>query len=290
MNLRHFAGRELQVLLCVAALLTGTAAKAEWVRDENSIAWQRSGHDVWKFTFDPEKGKPFFHPLTAGSESLTNFKPEDHPWHYGLWFSWKYINGVNYWEEDRQSGHAEGATRWSNVRIDPHADGSAEIQMDLTYAQPSGKVDLTETRVLKVSAPAGNGGYTIDWASTFTAGNDGAELGRTPMPGESDGKVNGGYAGLSSRLASKPAEMTVVTPQGTIGKYESDRARPNALAIGANFTRDGRSIGSLAIFNDPSNLSEHAPWYVVNSADQMRFICAAILAPAVRKLPPHAQW
>jgi quercetin dioxygenase-like cupin family protein len=276
----------------VALLITflGPQAHAEWIKDSTSVAWQQNGKTIWKFSYDPAKGKPFFHPLVAGTESLTDFKPEDHPWHYGLWFSWKYINGANYWEEDRKSGQAQGATRWSNVRIDSRPDGSAEIRMDLSYTHPSGRVDLTESRVLMVSAPTAQGDFTIDWNSAFTAGLEGAELGRTAMLGEPDGQVNGGYAGLSVRLAGKPAQMTVVTPQGVIANYSSDRARPNALAIGANFTLDGQPMGSLGIFNDPSNISERAPWYVVNSADQMRFICAAVLAPAVRKLPPHGQW
>jgi quercetin dioxygenase-like cupin family protein len=286
----HSITRELKAILFAMTFLMAATAHAEWIRNDTSIAWQRDGHVLWQFTYDPAKGKPFFHPLSPGSQSLTNFKPEDHPWHYGLWFSWKYINGANYWEEDKKSGRAEGATRWSDVRVDPRADGSAQIQMNLTYTHPSGRVDLTETRVLQVSAPDPQGDFSIDWSATFVAGDEGVEFGRTAMPGEPNGQVNGGYAGLSARLASKPAQMTVVTPQGIVDNYASDRARPNALAIGANFTQAGRSIGSLGIFNDPGNISERAPWYVVNSADQMRFICAAVLAPAVRKLPPHGQW
>ena len=64
---------------------------------------------MWQLSFDPAKGKPFFHPVSVnGGTSLTNFRPEDHPWHYGLWFSWKLINGANYWEENRETGRAQG--------------------------------------------------------------------------------------------------------------------------------------------------------------------------------------
>ncbi len=289
MNIKD-AARRFRAFVLLPVMLASLPAHAQWLRDDTSIAWQREGKVLWKFSFDPAKGKPFFHPLAPGAESLTNFKPEDHPWHYGLWFSWKYINGANYWEEDRQSGRAQGMTRWSNVRIDPRADGGAEIRMDLTYAHPSGRIDLTEARVLNVSAPNAQGDYTIDWTSAFTAGEEGAELGRTPMPGEPDGQVNGGYAGLSVRLAGKPVQMQLITPEGSIDRYADDRARPNALAVGANFTLDDQPVGALGIFNEPSNISERAPWYIVNAADQMRFMCAAVLAPAVRKLTPHSSW
>jgi quercetin dioxygenase-like cupin family protein len=272
-------------------LLLSTAAHAQWLRDDTSVAWQQDGQTRWKFSFDPGRGKPFFHPLSVASGvSLTEFQPEDHPWHYGLWFSWKYINGVNYWEEDRQSGKAEGTTRWNNVRVDTHPDGSADIKLDLAYVHPSGRVDMTESRELHVSAVDPSGGYSIDWRATFTAGQEGAELGRTPMPGEPDGKMNGGYGGLSVRLAAAPTGMTVVTPDGPVEKFENDRARPAAMAVAANFMRSGNAVGALAMLSDPANIAERAPWYVVNSSTQMRFLCAAILAPEARKLPPHGQW
>src|SRR5256885_281344 len=66
-------------------------AHAEWQRTETTLAWRQGTNVLWQFNFDPQKGKPFFHPLaTTNGTVLTNFKPEDHPWHYGLWFSWKY--------------------------------------------------------------------------------------------------------------------------------------------------------------------------------------------------------
>jgi hypothetical protein len=104
--------------------------------------------------------------------------------------------------ESRQR-QAAGATRWSAPTIDARPDGSARITMRLTYARPTGEVDLTEARVLDVSAPASDGSYTIDWSMRFTAGKDSAVLDRTPMPGEPNGVINGGYAGLSARLAPR---------------------------------------------------------------------------------------
>ena len=181
----------------------------------SALAWKVGDSTRWRFSFDPKAGKPYFHPVAvANGPSLTNFKPEDHPWHYALWFSWKYVNRVNYWEENRVSGQAAGATRWSAPTIDARPDGSARITMRLTYARPTGEVDLTEARVLDVSAPASDGSYTIDWSMRFTAGKDGAVLDRTPMPGEPNGVINGGYAGLSARLAASPATMTVMTHRG----------------------------------------------------------------------------
>lgn len=278
------------LLAGIATLFAVSAAHAEWLRDDKTIAWQVNDRPLWRFSFDAGKGKPFFDPLSIAGVSLTNFRPEDHPWHYGLWFSWKYINGVNYWEEDRQSGRAEGATSWRVRDIDARADGSATVRLDVTYTHPSGRVDLTEARELRISPPSSDGGYTIDWRSDFTAGKEGAVLDRTPMPGESDGRVNGGYAGFSVRLASAPLVVSVLTPEGEVSKFESDRARPSTAAIAANFTHDDRPAGSIAIWSDPANIEANAPWYVVNAAEGMRFICAAVLAPRIRTLPAGGKW
>ena len=54
---------------------------------------------VWKYVYGG-KPKPFFHPLcTPSGHVLTNFEPHDHVWHRGLWFTIKFINGENFWEE-----------------------------------------------------------------------------------------------------------------------------------------------------------------------------------------------
>ncbi len=266
-----------------------SAACAEWRRGDTALAWEKDGKVVWQFSFDPAKGKPFFHPISVkGGTSLTNFKPEDHPWHYGLWFSWKYINGVNYWEENRQTGRAQGTTRWSAPEIETRADGSANVRMEVTYVHPSGRVDLTEQRAITISAPDVEGGYTIDWRSSFTAGTEGAELARTPMPGEPDGRFNGGYAGLSVRLASAPAEVAFVTTGGPIAEFRQNRARPFVPAVAANVTEDGRDVGAIAILSARENTEGDAPWYLVQS--EMRFACAAILAPKVVTLPAGGEW
>jgi hypothetical protein len=69
-----------------------TGALGEWQRGGKSLAWVSGTKVFWRFSFDPSKGKPFFHPVAPGGNTpLTNFRPADHPWHYALWFSWKYI-------------------------------------------------------------------------------------------------------------------------------------------------------------------------------------------------------
>src|SRR5262245_57283238 len=69
----------LLLSLCVIV----QSACAEWQREETSLAWRDETNVVWRFSFDPKKGKTFFDPVAVRGTTLTNFKPEDHPWHYG---------------------------------------------------------------------------------------------------------------------------------------------------------------------------------------------------------------
>lgn len=274
--------------LLLLALCFPQLTPAQWQRDDTALAWHNGTNVAWRFSFDPKKGKTFFDPVAVSGTALTNFKPEDHPWHYGLWFSWKYINRANYWEENRQTGKAEGTTRWNPPVIETKPDGRASITLEVTYTHPTGRVDLTEKRELIISAPKADGSYRIDWRADFTAGKEGAVLDRTPMLGEPDGKVNGGYAGLGLRMAAPPLGFSVVCSTGAVHQFVSDRARPAAPAIAFNFTDGAREVGGIAIFSDPANAGENAPWYVVNSKE-MRFVCAAILAPQIRTLQPAEQ-
>ena len=291
-HMRSFAAGTAALLAgCLGFALLSAAPRTDWVRDDTSLAWRVGSQTVWKFSFDPKYGKPFFDPLApVGGPSLTNFKPEDHPWHYGLWFSWKYINEANYWEENRTTGKAEGLTSWEPPAIETQADGRASIRMALRYIHPSGRVDLTETRTLQISAPDPAGGFTIDWRSIFTAGPAGAVLDRTPMPDEPNGQFNGGYAGLGARLASAPLVMTLVTPEGPVTEFARNRARPDANAVAANFSEGGATVGAVAVLSHPANLGDRQqPWYLINDPT-MRFLDPAILGPAVRRLSAGETW
>lgn len=283
------AGASRRLTAILVSCLTLASAHAEWQKTDTSLAWVQDGQVAWRFNHDAAKGKPFFQPISVKGTDLTMFQPEDHPWHYAFWFSWKYINGANYWEEDRATGRAEGRTKWSQPQVNAQRNGAATIVMDVEYMHPSGRVDLKEKRRIEVSRVGKDGGYTIDWTADFTAGPEGAVLDRTPMPGEPDGRVNGGYAGLSVRLAPPPLVMKMVTSAGPVDQFVQNRARPNAAAAAANFLKDNQPVGGIAFLSARANSGEHAPWYLIDNG-VMRFMCSAVLAPAVKKLGPGEKY
>lgn len=185
-----------------ALCLLGGAARAEsfsWTQDQQSLGLVSGTRTVWRVVADPFVGKPYFHPLsTPNGTVLTDFEPADHPWHKGLWFSWKFINGINYWEENPKTKMSQGCTEIVSTKFEPHEDGSALLHFSLRYLPRNGQPLLSETRSVEVSAPK-NGSYEVRWKAEFTALAD-VLLDRTPIMGEPEGKRVGGYAGLSLRL------------------------------------------------------------------------------------------
>lgn len=61
------------------------------------------GGDLWHYTFVSEvpaneSPRPYVHPLySLEGDVLTNFRPNDHPWHHGLSFTLTSVDGVNFW-------------------------------------------------------------------------------------------------------------------------------------------------------------------------------------------------
>jgi hypothetical protein len=216
---------------------------------------------VWQFHFSKEEGKPYFHPLNLpDGTTLTSLRPADHPWHRGLWWSWKFINGLNYWEEDPKSGLSAGRTEITAVTTIPHADGSAHISMDLSYHPPGAPPVMLEKRELSVSAPDSKGSYQIGWISVFTTGDQDVKLDRTPLPGEPGGVGYGGYAGLSARMSTPAKSWVFTSSERTSGAANLHGRTARWVDFSGETSRGAK--GGLTMFDDPRNLRYPTHWYV----------------------------
>ena len=121
---------------------------------------------LWQFRYDPALDHAYFHPLrTTDGRLLTWDRPPDHIWHHGLWFSWKYINKVNYWEVDTKTGRPAGRTSWSNVRISFGGPRDTDRHGPRLQARRGRAPVLTEKRTIEVSRPDAEGVYAIDWTA-----------------------------------------------------------------------------------------------------------------------------
>ncbi len=238
-----------------------SAADYGWKQTDSSLALMNGQKIVWRFRFGKDSGRAYFHPIClADGTELTWDGPPDHPWHHGLWFSWKFINGLNYWEEDRETGQSAGLRDIVDVRISQLPDYSASINVVLDYHPPGKPVVLRERRIITVSAPGLDGRYRIDWVSRFQANEQDVLLDRTPIPGEKDGKSWGGYAGLSVRIAKDISDWRVIDSEGHEG-VEGHGKSARWMDF-AGRTADGRDVG-IAMFDDPDNVRHPSPWFVI---------------------------
>ena len=279
-------------LMIAGCLFTAPLCRAapafQWdTSTASQLALRRDGVEVWRFHFDPKTGtKPFFDPVcVAGGPSLTWARPPDHVWHYGLWFSWKFINGLNYWEE--QAGRSQGETFWSAPTVEPRADGSAAIACALGY-RPSATNEpvLKERRTVAVSAPDADGAYHMDWEQLFTAGSQPVTLDRTPLAHEPNGQSWGGYAGLSVRYASAFTNLeSIASTSGRLPLDAGGRSYFAAPAAEQNGLIGGKPYG-IALLTHPSNPRAPGDWYVIeNPGVPFYYLNAAFLVKSAYVIP-----
>jgi len=170
--------RMISVVGCVLLAVVAATARAQgpkftWQKTDTSVTLLNGKAVVWSHVHDRKVGKPYMRFGLLDGTELTRpwpfkktYAKADHTWHRALWWSWKAIDGVNYWEE-----HQEG-TDPVKVTVATRDDGSASIHTSITYHEPDKAPVVTEQRVVTVSAPDKAGAYLITWKATFKGGSD----------------------------------------------------------------------------------------------------------------------
>lgn len=234
-----------------------------WDETDTSVAIKNHEDIIWKFNYNDRFGKPYFNPLYANNSSLTCISPPDHPWHLGLWFSWKYINGVNYWEyldefKSEETGYkSDGITEIKKIEINKNKDFSTGIMLNLLYHPEEGSPVLSEKCNINISEPKEDNSYFIDYDCTYESLVDEVTLDRTPVEGEPDGVSWGGYTGLSIRFNQDYTSPVILFPSQN-ENYKKDPW----LYMGFN-TLTGQKAG-LCIMQHPDFSTPTTSWYVIN--------------------------
>ena len=198
-------------------------AKATARATIDGVECVKDGKTVWKFNIANRENKPFVHPLCLpDGRCVTDARPKDHPWHLGLWFCWKFINGRNYWEPRKPAAgnlFPDGMTVVKDFKIAPKG-GACDVKLSMWYgprAEP-GKILLEEERTMRFSEPDEKGGYKIRSTHVFTA-RDAVVLGcRRPV----------GYGGFSLRMAPVMRGFTM-SGVGADSDYKKNVGGPKEL-------------------------------------------------------------
>ena len=223
--------------------------------------------------------KPFLHPVTTpGGVVMTLIEPEDHLWHRGLWFTFKFVDGDNFWEER----DAFGSQRVASVPRVSHPDPittAIDLDLDWVASGATGPI-LSEQRRFTIRVV--DDATRIDLETTLRATTD-VTLDRTPYT------TWGGYGGVAFRATAhwQPSQRTIgdrVTDRFLLGETAPwcDVSGPiTALALA------GRSPGEepgdatidlsagVAILDHPGNPRHPTPWYTGSGAGN--FLNAALL-------------
>jgi type 1 glutamine amidotransferase len=237
-----------------------------WNQSDTTLSLMNNSDIIWQYNFNNRFGKTYFHPVSVRNSTLTCASPPDHPWHNGLWFSWKYVNGVNYWEylndfKSDESGYkSEGNTNLQKIDIARNTDFSADIRMEFLYIPEGGNAVMSEKRDIHISPPLSDGSYFIDHENICTPLIDEVILDRTPVEVEPGGKSWGGYAGLSIRFNQDLTSPEIIVPTES-GSYRKN----NWLYMGFN-TLTGDTAG-ICILQNIKFTTQVTSWYVINNPD-----------------------
>jgi len=238
----------------------------QWSKSDTTLALVKDSSLIWQFNYNNRFGKPYFHPVSVNRSVLTCKSPMDHPWHLGLWFCWKYINGVNYWEytpdhmSEKTGFKSEGITQIISQSVTYNPDHSADISLEIKYHPADSTSVLSETRKMHVSPPVTDGSFFIDEDHLFTALTEKCVLDRTPILAEPDGKSWGGYAGLSVRFNQDLTNPDVMAPDST-GNYKKNKW------VYMGFTTLSGGTAGTCIFTDPALTTRQTSWYIIRTTD-----------------------
>ena len=248
---------------CLKVINTVEVNNFSWNQTDTTLSLMNNSEIVWQYNFRNRFGKPYFHPVTIKNSTLTCVSPPDHPWHVGLWFSWKFINGVNYWEylndfKSEETGYrSAGITELQKKEIVRNPDFSADIRMELQYHPADSGAVMTEKRNIHISPPLSDGSYFMDNEYIFNPLTDKVVLDRTPVEGEPQGKAWGGYTGLSIRFNQDFTSLEIIVQTDS-----ANCKKDHWLYMG--FKTLTGEIAGICILQNPEFTTPTTSWYVIN--------------------------
>jgi hypothetical protein len=178
-----------------------------------------------------ESPRPYFHPLNSfAGDTLTNFRPNDHPWHHGLSFTLTNVSGHNFWGgptckagegyKHRDDHGSQRHVAWTSLKTEKN---SAVLVHSLEWQSRAG-ILFRETREITIEVQAAARSWSLRWKSRLAnvSGHD-LSLGN---PHSFGGLPGSHYTGLQFRGARELLDdhldptIRIVSEGG----YEGDKA------------------------------------------------------------------
>lgn len=121
-----------------------------------------------------ESPKPYFHPVNSlDGDTLTNFRPNDHPWHHALCFTLNNVSGANFWGGPTclQDGYKwrddHGSQQHVAWRRQDAAGGEALLEHSLAWRRLDETL-FTEERSLRIVVDETAKSWALHWRARLT--------------------------------------------------------------------------------------------------------------------------
>jgi hypothetical protein len=176
------------------------------VPDEHVEIATADGARLWRYVYRSmapanEAPRPYAHPVYSRTgDVLSNFRPNDHPWHHALSLTLTWVDGTNFWggpshrAEDGYRWRADHGTQahcsWETLRAE-------RLEESLEWRDQRSSVLLREMRTLETTLVGQ--GWALRWVSElFNASGRELTLGNYHALG---GLAGSHYTGLQFRGA-----------------------------------------------------------------------------------------
>ncbi|MFZ9681626.1 MAG: PmoA family protein [Cephaloticoccus sp.] len=132
-------------------------------------------HYVYRSAVEAKEApKPYFHPVKSlAGDTLTNFRPNDHPWHHALSFTLNNVSGANFWGGPTclQDGYKwrddHGAQLHQAWRRLEASGDTAVLEHSLEWKRLD-EVLFREARAITIKVDVAEKSWTLHWQGQLT--------------------------------------------------------------------------------------------------------------------------
>jgi hypothetical protein len=203
---------------------------------DRAVSLLNAGRLLCRYVYVPdgpstESPRPYFHPLSSlAGGTLTNFRPNDHPWHHGLSLTLNSVSGVNFWGGPTYV--RDGGYQWlSNHGAQHHrawtqleASGNRAMLAHTLEWRSDGQVFFREERAIEINVEESANAWSLHWRSRLT--NISGRTLSLGNPHSAGGLAGSHYTGLQFRGAREllddhlDPEIKLVAEGGLAGVAE----------------------------------------------------------------------
>lgn len=188
--------------------------------------------------------RPYIHPLMGpgGKGVFTEYAPGHHLWQRGLYTGLHVVNGVNFWEEEKDRFHCEPMAK-------PVVNGSkATWEVKAHWTKPDGTPVFTETQAWALEDLGTNYVMNVTW--TLAAENE-ASIGKWA------------YGGLFLRMPYRPKNRKLQEARNSRGKKNRAAEQQVAEWVEVSMPIEGLTQNGVVRIEDlPGNPGYPNPWRV----------------------------